>query len=420
MNVNVANSGIMHIRRKKAERCNVTYKLDGETIPMVSSYKYLGCVVDEFLELKEMVEDKAEAGRRALGACFQRCRAEMVDVTVRIFRKLMESLVESTMMYGAEVWGCSRHLVPIEQVQLRAPRMFFGVGTLHPKASLLLEINSLPVVWEAKMHCVKFWLKVLTSRLYEGRLLKKIARRAVECGKGVWIKNMAKCVGDFEWQSVGGDAIANLTGSEIGAMLSCAAWRKARSMLMKEVEERPKLRLMKEIVNLECESSCAVVKRKKDRTMLMKLRGGTVPFQIEVVRWQGVDKEERICKECQCQEVEDVFRWLIQCPAWNHLRQPLMSEANHWDRFKGQSHSEQTAIVLSLACADPRILKHLSSMQCAVLVYKHMLFCPRSQVCSFLSPVELSPVVILCSSAALDILCPSTILVRCTLIIMID
>ena len=89
-----------------------------------------------------MVEDNAEAGRRALGACFQRCRAEMGEVTVAVFRKLMESLVESTMMYGAEVWGCSRHLESIEQVQLRALRMFFGVGTLHPKASLLLARKS--------------------------------------------------------------------------------------------------------------------------------------------------------------------------------------------------------------------------------------------------------------------------------------
>ena len=212
------------------------------------------------------------------------------------------------------------------------------------------------------MRCVKFWLKVMTSRLYEGRLLKKITRQTVECGKGGWIKNMAKCMGDFEWQSVGGDAIANLTDLEIGAMLSCAAWRKARSMLMKEVEERRKLRMMNEIVNLEWESSCTVVKRKKERTMLTKLRGGTAPFQIEVGRWQGVDREERICRECQCQEVEHVCLWLIQCPARDHHRQPLMTKANRWVRFEEQSHSEQTAIVLSLACADPRILKHLSSM----------------------------------------------------------
>ena len=29
----------------------------------------------------------------------------------------------------------------------------------------------------------------------------------MECGKGGWVKNLAKCIGDFEWQDMGGDAI---------------------------------------------------------------------------------------------------------------------------------------------------------------------------------------------------------------------
>ena len=37
---------------------------------------------------------------------------------------------------------------------------------------------------------------------------------------------------------------------------------------------------MKEIVALEFESSCAVFKRKRDRRMMIKLRGGTAAFQI--------------------------------------------------------------------------------------------------------------------------------------------
>ena len=28
-------------------------------------------------------------------------------MTVDIFRKLMGSLIESTLMYGADIWGCS-------------------------------------------------------------------------------------------------------------------------------------------------------------------------------------------------------------------------------------------------------------------------------------------------------------------------
>lgn len=44
---------------------------------MVSSYKYLGCVVNEHLVLTEIVKERAEARRRALGACFQMCQAEI-------------------------------------------------------------------------------------------------------------------------------------------------------------------------------------------------------------------------------------------------------------------------------------------------------------------------------------------------------
>ena len=38
----VGKSGIMHMRKKMVERCEVEYKVDGAVIPMVSSYKYLG------------------------------------------------------------------------------------------------------------------------------------------------------------------------------------------------------------------------------------------------------------------------------------------------------------------------------------------------------------------------------------------
>ena len=55
-------------------------------------HKYLGCMVDEYLELTEMVGDKAETGRTSLGACLQRFQAEIEDIGVGVFWKLMGSL----------------------------------------------------------------------------------------------------------------------------------------------------------------------------------------------------------------------------------------------------------------------------------------------------------------------------------------
>ena len=106
--------------------------------------------------MKEMVEEKAAAGRRALSAWLNRCKAEVGDVRVGSFKKLMSTLVDSTMVYGVKIWGWMRNLDTIEQVQLCAFRTFFGVGMLHPKASLMMEMESPPVVWEVRMRCVQF------------------------------------------------------------------------------------------------------------------------------------------------------------------------------------------------------------------------------------------------------------------------
>ena len=90
---------------------------------------------------------------------------------------------------------------------------------------------------------------------------------------------------------------------------------------MKELEERPKL-CKKEIVAIEFESGCVVLKRKRVRRIIIKLRGGTAAFPIEMGRWQGVERNKRTCKECQSEEVEDVCHWLLQCPACGYLRLP--------------------------------------------------------------------------------------------------
>ena len=80
-------------------------------------------------------------------------------------------------------------------------------------------------------------------------------------------------------------------------------------------------------------------------------------FQVETGRWQGVKREDRLCKECTRNEVEDVTHWLLTCPAWNSHRQPLLPEV--------QSHTEDaegTAHLLSLACRNYSILSTIMSM----------------------------------------------------------
>ena len=97
----------------------------------------------------------------------------MGELRDEMFVKLLEMLVDSVLLYGAEAWGHCGQLAPIEKIQLRAARTFLGVGRLHPKLSLLFELNNILLKWEGMKRCIEFWVKVMRLDLVEARFGKK-------------------------------------------------------------------------------------------------------------------------------------------------------------------------------------------------------------------------------------------------------
>ena len=64
-----------------------------------------------------------------------------------------------------------------------------------------------------------------------------------------------------------------MSNAEVNYMLKNCAWREASKMWVEELEERPKLCVLKEQVSGGFEARCVRVRRKKIRRILMKLRG---------------------------------------------------------------------------------------------------------------------------------------------------
>ena len=124
--VNGEKCGVMHMRRKGIKRTEEKFCVGEEQIAVVEEYKYLGCVVDEHGQCRSMVKERAKAGARALSDWLRRCRASVGEVRGETFRRLLEMLVGSVLLYGVEVWGCERQLGPVENVQMRAVRIFMG------------------------------------------------------------------------------------------------------------------------------------------------------------------------------------------------------------------------------------------------------------------------------------------------------
>ena len=154
--------------------------------------------------------------------------------------RLMESLVKSVLLYGAEVWGGGAQLGPVENVQMRAAKIFLGVGRLHPLVSLQFEMNMLPMKWVTMKRSIEFWVQVM--RMTDGRLLKVVMLEAFEVGCKVrWVKELQQSLVRFRWKRLDAKAMSGLTMKEVKQILKDIAWREVREVWREAARERPKL-----------------------------------------------------------------------------------------------------------------------------------------------------------------------------------
>ena len=125
--------------------------------------------------------------------------------------------------------GCGGQLRPVENVQMRAARIFLGVGRLHPLVSPQFEMNMLPMKWEAMKRSMEFWVQVM--RTADGRLLKTVMIEALELGNKVkWVKDLWQSLEVFGWKELNVETLSGLMTREVKLALKAIAWRKVRGL----------------------------------------------------------------------------------------------------------------------------------------------------------------------------------------------
>ena len=141
-------------------------------------------------------------------------------------------------------------------------------------------------------------------------------------GKVKWRENLEQCLADFGWGNVRLDSMKGMSNAEVKYMLKNCVWRQVTTMWVEELEEQPKLCVLKELVRGGFEARYVGVRRKKIRRILMK-QSGCSRAASGGVRWTGLKTEERKCTECDSGEMEDVKHFLMRCKTWNGEREEL-------------------------------------------------------------------------------------------------
>jgi len=276
------------------------------------------------------------------------------------------ALVESVLLYGAEVWVCGSHATLVEQIQLRAAMIFLGVGRLHPKVALQFEM--MPVIWEAKRQCSEYWLTVL--RMDYDRLVKRVVMESIEiAGKIGWLKDLERGLEGFGCRDIGLEGLGRLSLTEIGHMMRDIAWREVKKEWEAEARERSKLEVMRGLLAIDSKARCVDFNCKSQRRIMAKLRGGTAPLRMETGRWGDLKGEERLCKQCKLEEVEGEEHFLLRCEGWTQEREVV---TKCMERLVGEfctaADDRKVALILVQACYDGRVGRAVEKMwQCRFL-----------------------------------------------------
>ena len=120
-----------------------------------------------------------------------------------------------------------------------------------------------------------------------------------------------------------------------------------------------KVEVMRGLLAIDGKARWVDVNCKSQRRILAKLRGGTAALRMETGRWGGLKREERLCKQCRLEEVEDEEHFLLRCEGWTQERE-VMTE--YVEMQVGATDDRKVALILDQACCDGRVGRAVEKM----------------------------------------------------------
>ena len=170
LEVNMAKTNIMHVRRKRRPQSKFTFLFDKRPITYCSSYKYLGMNINENLDFKFSVDQQSEAAERALSSVITKM-IKNGGFPLNVYTVLYESCVTSVSDYIAPCTGYTESDALLK-LHLRAIRAFLGVPKSAPNVGVLSEIGWLMPHFRTRLTMVRLYHKLIN--MDNERLTKKV------------------------------------------------------------------------------------------------------------------------------------------------------------------------------------------------------------------------------------------------------
>ena len=307
---------------KKGGRINRDEHLyyDGEILEIVSCFNYLGIVFSSGGSFMNATKTLADKALKAMGSLFAITRD--LEVPVNIMLNLFDSYVASILNYSSEVWGFIK-AENIERVHRKFMKWLLNVKMSTTSSAVYGELGRFPLYIDREIRIVKYFLKLHDEKNNNCILSSTISK----------LKQDAEDNNVVNWASKVRDLLQNAGFNDVWLFPSSVDINKFtvifRTRLQdiyvnnwrQDISSRSSLLLFKEIKPIfEISEYLTKIKCPISRYTLAKLRLSSHQLFIETGRHRNIDRNDRKCQLCQCNDIEDEFHFVLICSAYTTLR----------------------------------------------------------------------------------------------------
>ncbi len=333
--INPGKSKVVHFRNPPKQRTSFEFKLcdNGPELEIVDKYKYLGLFVDEFLTFKGAAEILSSAAGWALGGMINKYKY-LKEMNYKTYTKLYENLVCPVMDYASAIWG-TKSFDCMESVHRRAIRFFVGVHRLSPIPGYIGDMGwySNRIRWKIEM--VRLWNRLINTD--NNRLVKKIFLYDINAHSVHNKSNFSAQVKQICCDVNLKECFTNKTNIDLTTVRN-VLFQKFSQEWLDSTRNMSKLDIYCNVKSdLKVEKYLELNISKYEKSLLSQLRYGILPLRVETGRFVNERREDRICKLCNLNQVEDQLHFVFHCPLYAGNREELYRKARlsiqTWDQL---------------------------------------------------------------------------------------
>lgn len=316
---------------EKGKRTHYDFSINNNILDLVDSFKYLGITLfknGNWYRSQKCIAQHASFALYNLFSIFQK-----VELPVTQKCKLFDTLVGSILNFGSEIWGI-HGASDVELIHTKFLRRVLGVKKSTNLTALYGEMGRVPLTEFRKINMIKYWMKILRQKdsslvKMTYLMLKDDTDLNLNYNGQNWafqIKSILQHHGfEYVWN--------NQFDIEIPYQL--IKQRVFDNYFQKwycNINNSSRLQsycIFKH--NFESEKYLTVLSENKYRVALSRFRTSSHNLSIETGRYDSTPREQRICKSCNMNKIEDEYHFLLVCPNYRQLRMKYLKPYFcHW------------------------------------------------------------------------------------------